>query len=117
MKAAEGSEVAVGCGTKQFPRLTAKLIEVGRERKLGHDVSIAARGPRPGAREDSRAMHNVVSTVEVDSVLPANPAAPPGAVAASLPRDEHSSGAGLNGNDTRHLNGLTPHHAHSKMPA
>src|SRR5258708_5863082 len=54
-KAGEGSGFAVGCGTKQFSRLTAKLIEVGWEGKLGHDVSIAARGPRPGAREDSRA--------------------------------------------------------------
>ena len=91
MKAGEGSGLAVGCGTKQFSRLTAKLIEVGREGKLGHDVSIAARGPRPGAREDSRATHNLVSTVEVDSVLPANPAAPPGAVSRQLtPRPEHT---------------------------
>jgi len=30
-------------------------------------------------------MHSLTSTVEVDSVLPANPAAPPGAVADRLP--------------------------------
>ena len=55
MKAGEGIGFAPGRGTQQFSCLAAKLIEAGWEGKLGHDVSIAARGSRPGAREDSRA--------------------------------------------------------------
>jgi hypothetical protein len=55
MNAGQGIGFAVGCGTKKLSRLAAKLIEVGSDGKLGHDVSIAARGPRPGAKEDSRA--------------------------------------------------------------
>jgi hypothetical protein len=55
MKAGEGIGFALGRGTQQFSRLAAKLIKVRWEGKLGHDVSIAARGPRPGAKEDSRA--------------------------------------------------------------
>ena len=86
MEAGEGIRFALGRGTQQFSRLAAKLIEVGWEGKLAHDVSIAARGPRPGReRRQSCRTHNLVIAVEVDSVLPANPAAPPGAVAGSLP--------------------------------
>jgi len=55
MNASQGIGFAPGRCTKKFSRLAAKLIEVRLDGKLGHDVSIAARGPRPGAKEDSRA--------------------------------------------------------------
>jgi hypothetical protein len=78
--------LAFGRSAQQVASLAAKLVKIGTAGKLGHSVSIAARGPRPGATRESCHKHGLLVTMEVDSVLPANPAAPSDAIR-SLPAD------------------------------
>jgi hypothetical protein len=81
---------AIGRGAEQLAGLAAKLVKVGTVGKLGQSVSSAARASRPSATRESCHKHDLVITVEVDSVLPANPAAPSDAISI-LPADATSA--------------------------
>ena len=78
--------LTVDGGAEQLSRLTAKLVKIRSVRKPGHDVSSA---PGLAFRRDKKTIlpgkHDVTPIMEVDSVLPASPAAPSSAVQPRYP--------------------------------
>ena len=73
--ALDGVGVAAAGGVAQLLSLAAQLVEVGALRKRsGHGVSLLRLRSAAQAEEEATAM--TVRASEVDSVLPADPAAP-----------------------------------------
>jgi hypothetical protein len=70
---------------QQFPGLVAELVEVGPGRQIRHDVSLVTRWSAAGP-ERSVICNGLLPLAEVDSVLPADPAAPSSACAIVSPR-------------------------------
>ena len=66
--------LAVPRGTQQILGLVAQLTEVRSSGKVRHDISL--REPVVREQEERRSPNNTTTTVEVDSVLPADPEAP-----------------------------------------
>ncbi len=67
--------VAALGGAQQLPGLVAELVEVGPGRQVSHDVSLATRWSAAGP-EENVISYGLLVLAEVDSVLPADPAAP-----------------------------------------
>ena len=74
----DGAGIAAAGGVAQLLGLAAQLVEVGAlGKRSGHGVSLLRLRSAAQAEEEATAM--TVGASEVDSVLPADPAAPSGA--------------------------------------
>src|SRR5262249_39486107 len=78
------SVTALG-GAQQLPGLVAELVEVGPGRQVSHDVSLGTRWSAAGPEENAIS-YGLLVLAEVDSVLPADPAAPSSAWLSAYPR-------------------------------